>query len=96
MRLEGRRYFPACAVILFLCGIFSANVNAQKDTGAIVGVVHDASGAVVAKAKVTVTDVDRGTIFAAETSEVGEYTASLTTHPARVSDRVTRAIFVTS
>ena len=33
---------------------------AQKDAGAIVGLVRDPSGAVVTGAKVTVTDVDRG------------------------------------
>jgi hypothetical protein len=49
---------------------------AQKDTGAIAGVVKDASGAVVAAAKVTLTDVDRGTSLVTETSSQGEYVAS--------------------
>ena len=48
----------------------------QKDAGAIVGLVRDASGAVVAGAKVTVTDVDRGTKLTFTTNGDGEYVAS--------------------
>ncbi len=39
----------------------AAPLSAQKDAGAIVGLVRDASGAVVTGAKVTLTDVDHGT-----------------------------------
>jgi hypothetical protein len=49
---------------------------AQKDAGAIVGLVRDASGAVVMGAKVTVTDVDRGIQVTLTTNEQGEYVAS--------------------
>jgi hypothetical protein len=48
---------------------------AQKDTGSLVGTVKDSSGAVVAGAKVTVTDVDRGTSFTTASNESGEYVA---------------------
>src|ERR1700758_3780086 len=44
-------------LLLFSC----ASAWAQKDTGAIAGTVKDPSGAVVAGAKVRVTDIDRGT-----------------------------------
>ena len=49
---------------------------AQKDAGAIVGQVHDPSGAVVAGAKVTVTDLDRGTQLIVSSNDQGEYVAS--------------------
>src|SRR5580658_1194729 len=58
--------------LLFSC----ASAWAQKDTGAIAGTVKDPSGAVVAGAKVRVTDVDRGTEIDAVTNQVGEYTVS--------------------
>src|SRR6266849_5271886 len=49
---------------------------AQKDAGAILGLVRDASGAVVAGAKVTVTDVDHGIQLTLSTNNQGEYVAS--------------------
>src|SRR3984957_830550 len=49
---------------------------AQKDAGTIVGLVRDASGAVVSGAKVTVEDVDRGVQMTLSTNGDGEYVAS--------------------
>src|SRR6266852_5359892 len=49
---------------------------AQKDAGAIVGLVRDASGAVVSGAKVTVTDVDHGIQLTLSTNNDGAYLAS--------------------
>ena len=49
---------------------------AQKDAGAIVGLVRDSSGAVVIGAQVTVTDVDRGNALNLTTNNAGEYVAS--------------------
>src|SRR5215469_17643431 len=46
---------------------------AQKDTGALAGTVKDSSGAVVSGAKVTITDVDRGTSLSTDTGVQGEY-----------------------
>ncbi len=48
---------------------------AQKDTGAIAGLVKDPSGAAIAGAKVTITDADRGTTLTSTTNEQGEYVA---------------------
>src|SRR3981081_3801942 len=48
---------------------------AQKDAGAIVGLVRDASGAVVGGAKITVEDVDRGLQLTVSTNDQGEYVA---------------------
>ncbi len=56
--------------------VFSAPMWAQKDAGAIVGLVRDPSGAVVTGAKVTVHDIDRGIDLTLNTNGAGEYTAS--------------------
>ena len=45
----------------------------QKDMGSIVGTVKDPTGAVVTGAKVTITDVDRGTSVKTTTNANGEY-----------------------
>jgi len=55
---------------------FATPLWAQKDAGTIVGLVRDASGAVVQGAKVTVEDVDRGVQMTLSTNSEGEYVAS--------------------
>jgi hypothetical protein len=67
--------FRIQAFVLILAVAFSTTGWAQKDAGSIVGTVKDPSGAVVANAKVTVTDVDRGSNFEATTNDSGEYVA---------------------
>jgi hypothetical protein len=73
-------FFPARRTLAALCLLvaisFSTPLWAQKDAGAIVGLVRDASGAVVAGAKVTVLDIDHGTQTALVTNDQGEYVAS--------------------
>jgi hypothetical protein len=49
---------------------------AQRDAGAIVGLVRDASGAVVTGAKVSVIDAERGSQEVFTTNDQGEYVAS--------------------
>src|SRR5579864_6054863 len=63
-------------LILLACLSLTAGLWAQKDTGTIAGTVTDPSGAVLAGAKVLVTDVDRGGAFTTTTSQSGEYVAS--------------------
>jgi hypothetical protein len=60
--------------ILLLCAAVPA--FAQKDAGSILGTVKDPSGAVIVGARVTVTDVDRGTSTVVTTNESGDYVAS--------------------
>jgi hypothetical protein len=64
------------ALLLLAAISLAAPLWAQKDAGAIVGLVRDASGAVIADAKVTVVDVDRGTQLTLTTNHEGEYVAS--------------------
>jgi hypothetical protein len=72
--------FPArqtlVALFLLLAIGFVAPLSAQKDAGAIVGVVRDNSGAVVQGAKVSIEDVDRGVQMTLSTDDHGEYVAS--------------------
>src|SRR5260370_34167153 len=53
-----------------------APAPAQKDSGAIAGLVKDSSCAVVSDAKLTITDADRGTSLVISTNAQGEYVAS--------------------
>jgi hypothetical protein len=64
------------ALFLLVAIGFATPLWAQKDAGAIVGLVRDASGAVVQGAKVTVEDVDRGVQMTLSTNDQGEYVAS--------------------
>jgi hypothetical protein len=57
--------------VLLIC----PHASAQKDSGAIAGWVKDPSNAVVAGAKVTVRDLDRGTALVLTTNSEGEYVA---------------------
>jgi len=63
------------ALFLLVAISFATPLWAQKDAGAIVGLVRDSTGAVVAGAKVTVTDVDRGIQLNLSTNDQGEYVA---------------------
>jgi len=65
------------ARLLIIASLALATVAlAQKDTGGITGVVTDPTGAVVAEAKVSVTDVERGTTITTTTNAQGEYVAA--------------------
>jgi len=65
---------PALLILMVLAVV--PPLWAQKDAGAIVGLVRDASGAVVAGARVTVTDLDHGIQLTLSTNNQGEYVAS--------------------
>ena len=64
------------ALFLLVAIGFATPLWAQKDAGAIVGLVHDSTGAVVAGAKITVLDIDHGTQTALVTNDQGEYVAN--------------------
>ena len=59
-------------LLAFILGLAAA-AFAQSDRGAIVGTVTDPSGAVVAGAKVTVTNLNTGDAHEAKTTGEGEF-----------------------
>src|ERR1700753_723551 len=70
-----RRTLPKIAIILGAAAI-SVSAYAQVDSGAIVGVVRDSSGALVANGSVTLTSQDTGATNTTSTNHEGEYTFS--------------------
>ncbi|MGD0697931.1 MAG: carboxypeptidase-like regulatory domain-containing protein [Terriglobia bacterium] len=61
---------------LLFCVICSSPAWAQKDTGSIAGTVNHTTDAVIPGAKVTVTEVDKGTNFVTTTGSSGDYVAT--------------------
>lgn len=53
--------------------VFAAMAFAQIDTGSIVGIVHDSTGAVLPKATVTATNVATNIMLTTETNDSGQY-----------------------
>src|SRR5215467_10860465 len=71
LRLVGF-FWVEIVVLLLIAGV----AWGQKDMGSIAGTVRDSSGAVLPGARVTATDVDRGTTFNTTTNANGEYLAN--------------------
>jgi hypothetical protein len=66
--------YGLAGALLFTVALCSASPgNAQAVYGSLFGTVTDSSGAVVANAKVTVTDIARNTAYTASTNESGHY-----------------------
>ena len=59
-------------LILILC---AGSLPAQVTTGTILGTIHDASGAVIAQASITVKEVAKGTTQTYQTDDTGGYLA---------------------
>src|SRR5712692_1393578 len=66
-----RRAWTLAGCLLLLCSFGAA----QSNNGRILGTVTDKSGAVIAGAKVTITDTERNISRTLTTNEVGEYVA---------------------
>ena len=73
--MQCKRYSPIWVIALLLVAamVTIVSIEAQEVTAAINGAVTDPSGAAIAGAQVTVTDVDRGTRFTAATGIGGNY-----------------------
>ncbi len=62
-----------CAASLIAAGL-APKANAQQVFGSVYGTVTDASGAAVANARVTITDLGKGASFTVQTNDSGNYT----------------------
>ena len=61
------------SLLLLTAAIFTGSLFAQRDLGAITGTVTDVSGAVVAGAKINITEQATGVRFSAVTDASGTY-----------------------
>jgi Carboxypeptidase regulatory-like domain len=62
------------AVLYFVCGLMIPTASGQAVYGSITGTVTDAQGAALSGAKVTITNITKGTSEEATTNESGNYT----------------------
>lgn len=64
-------------IVLFFAGLFVAlsavQAHAQYEDGSLIGTIHDATGAVVGNATVTVTNVNTGIVTHVQSSASGDY-----------------------
>src|SRR5690242_17900196 len=73
MLFEYKRAFLSWVLSFLLVGAYTAHLKAQAVYGNIVGTAIDESGAVVPNARVTITDVNRGAVYSANTNESGNF-----------------------
>lgn len=71
-----RSMWYVCAILALLLVLGSVQTWAQLDTGSIVGVVHDKSGAVISGASVKVTNTKTGRTWEAKSGSAGEYSVA--------------------
>src|SRR3954454_10065838 len=73
MQKRRQTYWNLCAA-LFLVLVFGAvQAFAQLDTGSLVGVVRDKSGAVITDAAIKITNTKTGKVFETKSNGTGEY-----------------------
>src|SRR5260370_39333668 len=66
-------FASALAALFLFLALVSKPATAQVTTGSILGTVHDATGAVVPNATITITDTAKGTISTKQTDASGDY-----------------------
>jgi len=73
--IQARAFRTFTAVIVAVAGFICTQIPAlaQYDTGSIVGIVHDQSGAVIADARVKVTNTKTGRVYEVTTDSAGNY-----------------------
>ena len=73
IRLYNVRYFLMFFLVLLTVSLTSKPAFAQYDSGSLIGIVHDATGAVVSGAAVKLTNTKTGRIYDVTTDARGEY-----------------------
>ncbi len=73
MRRIGFLHISLAAILCAACALLARRAPAQEVTAAVSGQVTDQSGAVIANAAITATDVNRGTRFETKSDSAGEY-----------------------
>jgi len=63
----------AIFVVGLLVALFGFRASAQYENGSLVGTIHDATGAVVANANVSVTNIGTGIVTSVTTNASGDY-----------------------
>ena len=61
--------------LLSLCFLITGSMSAQVDTSAIVGTLHDSSGAVIASANITITEQETNISTVVHANAEGDYTS---------------------
>src|SRR5258705_7315931 len=85
MQKARQTYLNLCAAPLLVLVFGVVQSFAQFDTGSIVGVVRDKSGAVVSGASVKITNTKTGKVYESKTTDSGEYNLTgLPTGPYKV------------
>src|SRR5579863_4907229 len=69
IRILCRTFFLA-GLLIAICGI---NARAQYEDGSLIGTIHDATGAAVGNATVTVTNVNTGNVIKVNSNGAGDY-----------------------
>ncbi len=68
--MTGKLRWP---IVLFLLICLTAAMQAQAVSGNITGTIQDSTGAALANANITITDLDRGSVYHLQTNEQGNY-----------------------
>ena len=72
---SGKKAAAILSILMMMVLVVTPRLFSQGAVGTILGGVHDSSGGAIAGAKVTVTDVARGTTRVLMTDQTGQYTA---------------------
>jgi len=61
-------------IVCLLIVMLAATCLAQRDRGALTGIVTDSTGAAVSNVQITVTHTESGAVYKSATTDAGDYT----------------------